>query len=562
MESYEQIARAFYCDKETMDKVERNRAISLADADYASNPEYQDNKSYLEQRLLALTEGSRFVQNFELVCQDMQYTMHNSAKEPRGAMVKDIPRFIRSDYYTQAIQNKGYPVWFDTVNNRSVIHKYAYSKSGIGNTLTMTVAIYSRQTQEPIGVLMLNIDMRFLTQSLTNYAFYGTGNTFLLGRQELLAVLNPNINAPSLDYAAGLQNKIFGNSKGTFAQKMNDKSIFVSFQKIKKAELYVAHIVDMSTLLEPAYQIRRRCLLVVAFLLLACIILARFTTESISLPLKNLLNNINSFKSNWFAERCDTQGHDELTIVGNHFNEMADQTKVLVDKIVQANLTQKTLELSKTKAELNALQMQIDPHFLYNTLDIIRWETIHVAHGESDASRMIDSFCRLMRMSVKKGAEFVFVAKELEHAKAYVDVVNFRNANRIQFISSLEFDANLYRIPKLTLQPLIENAIVHGFDKNMQFPTIHLRGWQLSNIILITITDNGKGMSNHELQKLRESFSGEKMMQNSIGLRNVNQRFKLCYGEEYGITLESVPNMGTEITLRIPLEYAEKSELT
>ncbi|MEG1104017.1 MAG: histidine kinase [Oscillospiraceae bacterium] len=561
MESYEQIARAFYSDKETMRKVERNCELANASADYADNIEYRDNKRAIEEHLLALTQGSRFVQNFELVCQDEQYNMRNTAGEPRGAVIKDIDAFKKSDYYAKAIEGKGYPMWFDTVSNRNVIHKYSYSKNGIGNTLTMTVAIYSARSRTPIGVLMLNIDMRFLTQSLTNYAFYGTGNTFLLGRQDVLAILNPNINAPSLNYKGGLQNKIFGNAKGTFTQELDDSSVFVSFQKIKKMELYVAHIVDTKTILEPAFQIRRRCLLVVALLLIACIILARFTTESISSPLKNLLKNINSFKSNWFAERCETQGHDELTIVSNHFNEMADQTQCLVDEIVKSNITQKTLELSKTKAELNALQMQIDPHFLYNTLDIIRWETIRVGKGENDASRMIDSFCRLMRMSVKRGAEFVFVSKELEHAQAYVDVVNFRNANKIEFVSLLEFNTSQHCIPKLTLQPLIENAIVHGFDKNMQNPTIYLRGWKLSNILLITITDNGKGMSSSELQSLRESFSGEKMMQNSIGLRNVNQRFKLCYGEEYGITLESVQNTGTEVTLRIPLEFADNQEL-
>lgn len=267
------------------------------------------------------------------------------------------------------------------------------------------------------------------------------------------------------------------------------------------------------------------------------------------------------FGHNEFQERCTVDGRDELTVVSSGFNQMAEDTERMVDEIVTANLRQKTLELSKATAELNALQMQIRPHFLYNTLDLIRWEMIRIVGDESSASRMLDSFCQLMRMSIKKGEELVSVASELEHAQVYLDVVNFRNTEKIQLLTSIEFDTDAFLIPKLTLQPLIENTVIHGFKKHIRPPVVHIRGWRIKNMLMITITDNGRGMPSDELETLRRNLSaGEVLEESSIGLRNVNQRFKLRYGDSYGVSVESVQDMGTEITLRLPLSEQGKKE--
>ena len=559
-ETYERSARAFYSDGEMMDLLEQNAQLAL-ESGFQTNSTYLQNKHLVERRLFDMTESSKYVLNFQFITDYDQYCMRNSNNEQRGCVLHDLQGFLHSSYYQKTLYEKGYPCWFDTTQVDDLIYKYDYSTSGTLDTLTMTVAVYSPQSRELLGILMYNLDRRFLTQSLTNYAFYGTGNTFLVGRDSVIGTLNPNLKAPLLSDESSIQTRVLAGSSGSFTLEDDGRNLFVSFQKSAKMDLYVVHIVNMDTLLEPAYSIRNKCLFLVFLVLLLCIILARCTARSISDPLRSLVGSMERFGRNEFQERCTVDGRDELTVVSSGFNQMAEDTERMVDEIVTANLRQKTLELSKATAELNALQMQIRPHFLYNTLDLIRWEMIRIVGDESSASRMLDSFCQLMRMSIKKGEELVSVASELEHAQVYLDVVNFRNTEKIQLLTSIEFDTDAFLIPKLTLQPLIENTVIHGFKKHIRPPVVHIRGWRIKNMLMITITDNGRGMPSDELETLRRNLSaGEVLEERSIGLRNVNQRFKLRYGDSYGVSVESVQDLGTEITLRLPLSEQGKKE--
>ena len=559
LESYEQSARAFYSDPDILALLEENARLAQQPG-FEAGEGYLANKRQVERRLFDMTTNSKYVLNLEFITGYGQYYMRNSAGEQRGCTLHDLPGYLASPYYQKTLAEKGYPCWFDTTQTDGLIYKYDYSTHGIRDTLTMTVAVYTPGTRELLGVLMYNLDIRFLTQSLTNYAFYGTGNTFLVGRESVIGALNPNLNAPTLSDGSDLQARVLAGTEGAFTQPENGRNLFVSYKKSPKMDLYVVHIVDMDTLLAPAHAIRDRCLLLVAGLLVLCVALAHWTARSISDPLHSLVSSMARFGRNEFQERCEVSGSDELTAVSEGFNQMAEDTERLVGEIVESNLRQKNLELSKTTAELNALQMQIHPHFIYNTLDLIRWEMIRLVGGESSASHMVDSLCRLMRMSIKKGAAFVPVATELEHAQVYIEVMNFRTAEKIALKTTVEFDTAAFYMPKLTLQPLIENAVVHGFKKHAAAPCIHIRGWKIKNMLMLTVTDNGKGMAANELEALRRSFSADELAKNSIGLRNVNQRFKLHYGEAYGVSVESVPGMGTEITIRLPAGEGEEEE--
>lgn len=549
LELCEQLARSFYSDAAIMQLVQRNEEL------YTDNPgpEYLENARIIEQRLWEISLGNRYIKNFQLVTSHEQYRMRNSDGEYRGAMLRDFPAFLESGYFIQAMENDGYPVWFDTTQNISLIYRDEQSSQGIGNTLTMTVTVNAPRTHSPLGVLMLNVDSNFFTHALTNYSFYGTGNTLLLTDNDVLAVLNPNVNAPIFEYENDMKQFLSGKTKGQLTQELNGRRMFICFQKVRGMEMYIAHVVDLDTLLEPAYQLRLQCFTLVLVLIFFCILIAYLTSLSIGRPLKSLLNSIRGFEKSWDAERCEISGNDELTYISRHFNQMADSTQKMANEIVQANLKQQALELSRVKAELNALQMQINPHFLYNTLDLIRWETILAAKGESTASRMIDRFSVLLRKSIQKGETKVPISQELEHIQAYIDVVNFGRRAKVQLINSIDFDCTQFYIPKLCLQPIVENAVQHAFGRDCTHPIIHLRGWRIGdNLILITITDNGCGMSCSALQSLEEGLKQKKLDLDGIGLNNVNLRLKLIYGDEYGISIESIPDTGTEISVRLP----------
>lgn len=553
LETYEQSARAFYSDPEILEYLMENAEFAK-DPGFQTHASYLENKCQIERRLFDMTGNSKYILNLEFITDYDQYFMRNSNGEQRGCMLHDREAFLNSGYYERTLTEKGYPCWFDTTQTDDLIYKYDYSTHGILDTLTMTAAVYRPDTRELLGILMFNLDTGFLTQSLTNYAFYGTGNTFLLGKKTVIGALNPNLNAPTFTDKSSMQKQIQEGKKGSFEQKQEGRNLFVSYQKSGKMDLYIVHIVDMDTLLKPAYTIRNRCLLLVGVLLLLCIGLARMTTKSISMPLQGLLKSMECFGRNEFQERCETEGRDELTIVSRGFNQMAEDTERMVQEIVTANIREKTLELNKATAELNALQMQIRPHFMYNTLDLIRWEMIRAADGESNASHMLDSFCQLMRMSVTKDNEMVPLETELAHARVYIDVVNFRNTEKIKLETAVYVKPSASFLPKLTLQPLIENAVLHGFKKHMKHPAIQIEAWHNGNKLFITVKDNGKGMDRDQLDTLKQSFCGNEMLETSIGLRNVNQRFKLLYGDSYGVSVESEPGVWTKVTICMPFD--------
>lgn len=551
LELCEQLARSFYSDASIMGLVQRNEELAAQ----APGREYQDNTEAIERRLWEISLGNRYIKSFQLITPHTQYRMRNSNGDSRGAVVRDHAAFLESQYYVHAIENGGYPVWFDTTQNISLIYRDEQSSRGIGGTLSMTVAVNAPGTHRPLGVLMLNVDSSFWTRSLTNYSFYGTGNTLLLTDTAVLAVLNPNVNAPIFEYENDMKQFLSGSTKGQLTQELNGRRMFICFQKVRNMDMYIAHVVDLDTLLEPAYQLRRQCFTLVLLLIFFCLLIAYLTSLSIGMPLKSLLDSIRGFEKSWDAERCEISGNDELTYISRQFNQMADSTQKMAEEIVQVNLKQQALELSRLKAELNALQMQINPHFLYNTLDLIRWETIVATQGESTASRMIDRFSVLLRKSIKKGEQKVPISEELEHVQAYIDVVNFGRRFKVQLINSIDFNCTQFYIPKLCLQPIVENAIQHAFGRDCTHPIIHVRGWLIGkNLILITITDNGHGMEAGSVQALQNRLKQKKPDLEGIGLNNVNLRFKLIYGDEYGLSVESIPETGTEISVRFPTD--------
>ncbi len=550
---YEEMALSFYGDVATIELLTNNNHIAENDPLFLEYTPYLQQKKTVEDRLYALGTSDRNIVNISLITPYDGYFMRPDPSSTHGALVLDLPSFRESTFFQDAVSRNGYQAWYDTSTNSTLIHKFDYSTTGIQNTFTMTTALYSYPERAFLGVLMLNIDVGIFRNNFLSYGFSGAGNTFLHTNSQILDHLAGDIHGPNFTALDFLSQDNYHNASGSyFGEDAQGNEIFAHYHQSEKLPIFVTHVVNMDQLLSPAFKIRENAWTIVVVMLVFALFLARITSLSIALPLRRLLDTMASFGQDLQFHPYAIPGKDELTIVEKHFKEMAENTRKLTEENIEARTREKDLQVSQLVAQLNALQMQINPHFMYNTLDIIRWKTIHLGGGESDASKMIDKFCKLMRMSIKKNEDYITVDQELAHVFAYLDVVNFANDRKINLITTIEFQTNLVSIPKLTLQPLVENAVTHGFRKNSQDPQIHIRGFQTKEHTIITITDNGKGMHQDKLTALREMFSDTQNYQESIGLRNVNQRFKLCFGEEYGVSVESVQDFGTEITIRLP----------
>ena len=264
-------------------------------------------------------------------------------------------------------------------------------------------------------------------------------------------------------------------------------------------------------------------------------------------PLQSIMTIIDE-PEKWDVENGITKysNFDELNyIICNIMNT------IKLKKNMEVELQDRLLLLQN--AQLGALQSQINPHFLFNTLDTINWIAIDKIGGNNEASNAITTLSELFRLSLNITSYLVTIQSEIEHAKLYVKLIDLRYKNKIKVM--LDFDNGIlkYMMPKLCLQPIIENAVYHGIKPKLTNGLIEIRGRSIDNDIIIDINDDGIGMNALQIKEINDMLQenyveGDK----HIGLRNVNQRIKLIFGEDYGVKISSVENAGTKVRIIIP----------
>ncbi len=236
----------------------------------------------------------------------------------------------------------------------------------------------------------------------------------------------------------------------------------------------------------------------------------------------------------------------------------ADLT-LLINNMKTLVLKESTAQLMKKQAELDALQSQINPHFLYNTLDSIRGQAGE--HGLHDVEMMALSLSQLFRYSISNHDTFIALKEELLNIDNYLLIQNIRFDGKFNKISRVDEDTLLYKIPKLLIQPLVENAVYHGLEPKLNHGTITISVYKTHTRLIVSIKDDGLGLPNEKLIEINDMLqknapitdSGAEGAKKHVGLFNVNSRIRLLFGDEYGLTLFSTVNVGTEVQITLPL---------
>ena len=219
----------------------------------------------------------------------------------------------------------------------------------------------------------------------------------------------------------------------------------------------------------------------------------------------------------------------------------------MVVRIQRLMTTVREEEINLRKTELKALQAQINPHFLYNTLDSIAW--MCEQGRNADAVNMIHALARLFRISISRGHELIPIAKEIEHAESYLQIQKYRYKNQFTYTFDVDEACLDYYCNKITLQPIIENAINHGLDLLVEEGRIDVRVRQDGEDILFSVQDNGVGMSQEQIETILRNGPSDRT---GIGIKNVNDRLKIYFGKQYGLHITSEPDVGTCVEIRMP----------
>ncbi|WP_346668457.1 sensor histidine kinase [uncultured Subdoligranulum sp.] len=278
-------------------------------------------------------------------------------------------------------------------------------------------------------------------------------------------------------------------------------------------------------------------LLILAAALLAGWIISRL----LSRPLQKLENAMEQFEQN-------ADGFTYTPVAGTReVQELSDSFGHMVGRIQKLMTTVREEEIDLRKTELKALQAQINPHFLYNTLDSIAW--MCERGKNADAVKMVHALARLFRISISRGHELIPIEKELQHAEAYLLIQKFRYKNQFTYHFSVDESCLHCLCNKITLQPIIENAIAHGLDLLVEPGHIEIEVRSDGEDILFRVIDDGIGMSREQVENLLKKGPSDRT---GIGIKNVNDRLRIYFGPQYGISIESVPDEGTTVTIRMP----------
>lgn len=286
--------------------------------------------------------------------------------------------------------------------------------------------------------------------------------------------------------------------------------------------------------------IRLSCLLAVVVLgaaLLTSWLLFRFLGR----PLRGLASAMESFESD-----ADHFAHKPVGGT-REVQELSDSFEHMVLRIQELMTTVREEEINLRKTELKALQAQINPHFLYNTLDSIAW--MCEQGRNADAVRMVHALARLFRISISRGHELIPIAKEIEHAESYLQIQMYRYKNQFTYDFDVDPDCLSYYCNKITLQPIIENSINHGLDLMVDEGRIDVLVRQDGDDIVFSVRDNGVGMSEEQIEAIMQHGPTDRT---GIGIKNVNDRLKIYFGKSYGLHITSEPDVGTCVEIRMP----------
>ena len=331
---------------------------------------------------------------------------------------------------------------------------------------------------------------------------------------------------------------------------------FWFYRSVENGKLQIAETLSTSEIRKAQWNALIVGIIAASLAALAVVLLSVLSSRLISKPIIELANKMKDSDVTKGPQVQETR-HDEIGTLQHNFNEMSGKISELIDKEYKG-------QLATRDAELRAMQSQINPHFVYNTLQVIGGMALQ--RGEKDIYSMTTSFSDILRYSLNFDHDIVPLSEEIKYLESYISIQNQRFPGKILFVSHIPTEEMEDFVPKLILQPLLENSFKHGLPEKRGEWAIELIGSREGNDLLLKMNDNGIGMSKEQLTTLQEEFESnpDKSLRSGehIGLANVNLRLRLLYGgHHYGVSIDSVQGQGTSVTLRLRIERNEHDKI-
>ncbi|WP_405173040.1 sensor histidine kinase [Paenibacillus sp. FSL H8-0280] len=521
------------------DKMPPNDDAGIEPMNMDTNAATEQNRLYgIKQTLQGFTTLYPEIAGIVLVNESGDYI--SNEMYPRAEQ-----SLIQENWYQKASANPGIFMVLGQPKERNLTTHVRYKDDEI---VSVARSITDEASGRVRGVIMIDLKLRSVSQAARNVTLGKSGYVMVTDAegQSVYKPEHPLIeHIPTAWFPSGESGTFTADTEGGTLLFMYQSSTFTGWRTV-----------GVFPTRDSISEVRQIQFYVVSFVFVVCLFglsASLWFSRSIAQPIFRLMSYMRRAETGNLRPGRWSDRADEIGMLGNSYNRMLAQIRQLIS-------LNELRERQKRDAEMRSLQEHIKPHFLYNTLDTIHW--MARKEGAEDVSGMVGALSRLFRIGLSKGQDYIPLHSEIEHMTSYMQIQQTRYRDRLQYTLNIPEELRDLFVLKLLLQPLIENAIYHGIKGRRGPGHIRVEARLEHNRLLLTVQDNGAGMSNErlaEMQQLLEAplasleASSPEITGKSYGMLNVQARLRLSFGHEYGIVLESQEGEGTRVTIIHPL---------
>lgn len=391
-------------------------------------------------------------------------------------------------------------------------------------------------------VLLIDLNFNTIAEISRSANLYQSGYTYLISNDGTI-VYHPR--QEEIDDGSFVEDieSVEEHVYGIYGNHFQGKERLINIQTVNQTRWRIVGVIFMDEVMAPLYAFRRYLAAISLLMLILTVIIITIISNRISKPLRELEGAMSAVQRGNFSPTIPDVGYSEIRSLSRSFSMMVSK---IDDLMRQVRITEKI----KRQRELDALQAKIHPHFLYNTLDSVIW--LAESGDSKGVVKLVSALASLFRISIAKGHDTITLREEFMHVESYLQIQSIRYKDK--FTYSMELPEELENSPtiKLIIQPIVENSIYHGIKYLQECGLITIKAEGSEGKIKITVSDNGVGMDEKTLSSLLSSTAVHSSSGNGIGLANIDERIRLSYGEEYGLSIVSELDIGTTVTITIP----------
>lgn len=467
----------------------------------------------------------------------------------------DYDEFRESPYYSVCMENKNkilYQSMSDEEDYFYILRSFYFQSNEKGDTAYPSVG-YTSEEDGDYSVLVFTLKKKYLQKELKEEARKRQTGILIVDGAGNVIIQEGNLEWLSGEQYTSLLEEVRDRVLSDYEGKFERERIGIHMRQIDLMDWSIVYIYDMNILYQQAGQIRQVAGVLFAVAVLCVFIIASFISRTVTKPIRALAKSMDEAIENNMEVAFRTKYNDEIAYLGRKFSELMHRISCLLSEV-------KRVEKQKHAEQLKALQAQINPHFLYNTLDMVYW--LAKMEGQDRIANLIADVADFFRLSLNKGEDITTVKKEVDHVQKYMEIQKVRMDGKFEYEIIVDPQLLECKIPKLILQPFAENSLVHGFENISCQGHIRITVEREAENIVFCVEDNGKGMKEDLCRRLNQGEQVRRTEEETHGyaIENVRERIGLYSGNKNGLRFETQAENGTRVWITFPYGFAEEAK--